>query len=198
MNQPGLEGIDVLGSNLSNVLNAFGSFQMLASRIMSEEQLGQLNAEGLVLFDPDKWYPVTRWLATLRRVGKEYGDKMLMDAGLAVPKNAVFPPFVKDIDSALQSIDVAYHMNHASNGEPMFNPATGKMAEGIGHYGYQRVQGQKKIIAEVTAPYPCPFDNGLILSMARRFEKTANVSHDASKPCRNKGGQSCTYVITWA
>jgi len=197
MDQPGLENIEVLGSNLSNVLNAFGSFQMLASRIMTEEKLGSLNKEGLVEFDANTWYPVVRWLSTLRRVGKDFGDKMLMDAGIAVPANAVFPPFVKDIDSAIQSIDVAYHMNHASGGKPMFDPATGAITEGIGHYGFKRLPNQRRIIAEVSSPYPCPFDNGLILSMARRFEKTAGVSHDTSKPCRAKGGLSCTYVVSW-
>ena len=105
--------------------------------------------------------------------------------GSPSPKNAIFPPFVTDIDSALKSIDVAYHMNHALDGLPMFSPTpTGTMLEGIGHYGYMRVPGKKQIIAECTNPYPCPFNLGLIQAMAQRFESTATVIHDPTRPCR--------------
>ncbi|MCY1075930.1 hypothetical protein [Archangium lansingense] len=197
MNEVKLENIQVLGANLSNVLNAFGSFQLLASRIMLEEGLGSESAEGIVQFDRDRWYPVARWLATFERIGREYGESMLGQVGLAVPKNAIFPPFVTDIDSAIKSIDIAYHMNHALNGAPMFSPTTGTMTEGIGHYGYLRVPGKKQIIAECNNPYPCPFDLHLIQAMAQRFESTATVTHDPTKPCRKHGGASCTYVVRW-
>jgi hypothetical protein len=193
-----LENIQVLGSNLSNVLNAFGSFQILASRIMLEEGLGTESADGIVQFERDQWYPVSRWLATLQRVSREYGEFILGQAGLAVPKNAVFPPFVTDIDSAIKSVDIAYHMNHALDGEPMFSPATGTMREGIGHYGYHRVPGETQIIAECNSPYPCPFDLHLLQSMAQRFERTATVVHEHGKPCRKRGGTSCTYIVKWA
>lgn len=197
MDNVGLENIQVLGANLSNVLNAFGSFQLLASRIMLEEGLGAESADGIVQFDRDRWYPVTRWLATFERVGREYGEGMLGQVGFAVPKNAIFPPFVTDIDSALKSVDIAYHMNHALNGMPMFSPATGEMLEGIGHYGYRRVPGKKEIIAECSNPYPCPFDLHLLLAMAQRFELTASVTHDPTRPCRKHGGPSCTYIVKW-
>ncbi|AKJ06098.1 hypothetical protein ATI61_110155 [Archangium gephyra] len=192
-----LENVQVLGANLSNVLNAFGSFQLLASRIMLEEGLGAESKEGVVQFDKDRWYPVTRWLATFERIGREYGESMLGQVGLAVPKNAIFPPFVTDIDSALKSVDIAYHMNHALEGRPMFSPATGTMTEGIGHYGYSRVPGKKQIICECNNPYPCPFDLHLLQAMAQRFEVTATVAHDTTKPCRKQGGPSCTYIVKW-
>lgn len=198
MDKAKFENIQVLGANLSNVLNAFGSFQLLASRIMLEEGLGAESADGIVQFERDRWYPVARWLATFERIGREYGESMLGQVGFAVPKNAIFPPFVTDIDSALKSVDIAYHMNHALDGEAMFSPVTGNMLEGIGHYGYLRVPGKKQIIAECTNPYPCPFDLHLLQAMAQRFESTATVTHDPTKPCRKQGGPSCTYIVKWA
>jgi hypothetical protein len=198
MNDVRLENIQVLGANLSNVLNAFGSFQLLASRIMLEEGLGAESVEGIVQFERDRWYPVVRWLSTFHRISREYGEAMLGQVGLAVPKNAVFPPFVTDIDSAFKSIDVAYHMNHALNGTPMFSQTTGNMLEGIGHYGYFRVPGKKQIISECTNLYPCPFDLHLLQAMAQRFESTATVTHDTTRPCRKRGGPSCTYIVKWA
>ncbi len=198
MNAKSLENIQVLGSNLSNVMHAFGNFELLASRIMLDEGLGTESRQGTVQFDKEQWYPVTRWLAALERVGREYGEFVLGQAGLAVPKNAVFPPFVTNIDSALKSVDVAYHMNHALGGTPMFSPDTGKMLEGIGHYGYARVADQKQITLECDTPYPCVFDSHLLQAMAQRFESTTTVVHDAARPCRKRGGSSCTYIVRWA
>lgn len=198
MENVSLENIQVLGSNLSNVLNAFGSFQLLASRIMVEEGLGAESVDGILQFERDRWYPLSRWLATFNRIGREYGEAMLGQVGLAVPKNSVFPPFVTDIDSALKSLDVAYHMNHAVNGTPMFSTTTGNMLEGIGHYGYFRVPGKKQIIAECDDLYPCPFDLHLLQTVAQRFESTATVIHDTTGPCRKRGGRSCKYIVKWA
>jgi hypothetical protein len=198
MNSESLGNVQVLGSNLSNVLHAFGNFELLASRIMLDEGLGTESRQGVVQFEKDQWYPVTRWLAALGRVGREYGEFVLGQAGLAAPKNAVFPPFVTDVDSALNSLDVAYHMNHALHGVPMFSPDTGKMLEGIGHYAYVRTPGQKQGVLECDTPYPCPFDSHLIQAVAQRFESTASVVHDTTRPCRKRGGSSCTYLVKWA
>ena len=74
---------------------------------------------------------------------------------------------------------------------------TGEMTEGIGHYGYEKVENKNKIISKCENPFPCYFDRGLLTAMAQKFENTAEVKHDDSKSCRRKGGESCTYIITW-
>ena len=70
------------------------------------------------------------------------------------------------------------------------------MIEGIGHYGYNKLPDTNMIISVCNNPYPCSFDRGIITEMARKFQPYATVSHDDSKPCRNKGADSCTYVIS--
>jgi hypothetical protein len=73
-----------------------------------------------------------------------------------------------DIDTVIQAIDVAYHLNHRKNGKPLFdfravqaasttlslqNKAVGldmqvvSMREGIRHYDYERVWGERRIIS---------------------------------------------------
>jgi hypothetical protein len=79
----------------------------------------------------------------------------------------------------------------------MFDPVTGQMLEGIGHYVYQAVEGKKEIVMTCENPYPCRFDLGIIKGMAQRFEPTASITHDTTKGCRKKGAESCTYVVTW-
>ncbi len=187
----------VLGANLQIVLDGFGSFSVLANNILLEEGLGTHERHGAVKFEQGNWYPLARWLKALERIGNEFGHYLLYQSGMTTPKNAVFPPTVTDIHSALRCIDVAYHMNHATHGESMFNPVTGQMGEGIGHYVYAHVLGKKQVTIESTTPYPCDFDRGIVIAMAQRFQPSAALTHDASKPCRKNGGASCSYHVTW-
>jgi len=104
---------------------------------------------------------------------------------MKIPETAKFPPTITDIEKALQAIDVAYHMNHRG-GE-------------IGHFLYSKV-ADKSAKLVCSNPYPCDFDRGLILSMAKKFKQkneTPLVNHDDSQPCRKKGAESCTYTIKW-
>jgi hypothetical protein len=114
------------------------------------------------------------------------GQNTLFSIGMKIPENANFPPEIESLEKALQSIDVAYHMNHR-NGE-------------IGHYRYESV-GPKSVKMVCQNPYPCAFDRGIITAMAKRFKPKdsimVNVMHDDSAPCRVKGGASCTYNVRW-
>lgn len=187
----------VLGANLQIVLDGFGSFSVLAHNILTQEGLGTADRNGVVKFAPDGWYPLERWLNALERIGNEFGHYLLYQSGMTTPKNAVFPPTVVDIHSALKCIDIAYHMNHATHGQAMFNPGNGQMQEGIGHYVYAHVPGKNLITIESSTPYPCDFDKGIVIAMAQRFQPNAALIHDSSKPCRKKGGSSCAYHVAW-
>lgn len=187
----------VLGANLRNIISGFGSFGVVGSQIMIEEHLGTAGPDGMIRVELDQWYPLVGNLRSLERIQKEYGELVVRQTAAAVPKNAPFPPTIKDIHSALGSVDVAYHMNHAVDGQPMFSPATGEMREGIGHYLCRSVEGKKQFLCECTNPYPCAFDQGLLLAMAQRFEPTATLAHLEPSECRNRGGPRCTYSITW-
>jgi hypothetical protein len=186
----------VLGANLQIVIDGFGTFSLLASKLLLEEGLGVMDRNGMLKFEPGGWYPLNRWLNALERIKKEFGELLLFQSGQTTPRNAVFPPTVTDIHSALKCIDVAYHMNHAAYGEPMFNPGTGAMSEGIGHYVYSHVAGNKQISIESSTPYPCDFDRGIVIAMAQRFQPTAALTHDTRR-CRQHGNATCVYHITW-
>ncbi len=187
----------VLGANLQIVIDGFGSFTLIANRILLEEGLGSDDGTGAVRFEPGAWYPLELWLKALERIGNEFGHVLLFQSGMTTPKNAVFPPTVTDIHSGLKCIDVAYHMNHAVKGESMFNPGTGEMRDGIGHYGYSHTPGKNLITMDSSTPYPCDFDRGIIIAMAQRFQPSATILHDASRPCRKHGAASCAYHVAW-
>jgi hypothetical protein len=189
-------GIEVNGPTVFSVVDGLGQFKSLAKKVLLNAGIGT-EEKGELKIDMNGWYSQEAWLKAFETLAKEIGDSTLKKIGMKIPENAQFPPWVKDIDTAIQSIDIAYHMNHRKRGTTLFNTATGKITEGIGHYGFTRDPGKKLIISECKNPYPCAFDFGIITTMAKKFEPRAIIEHDNSKPCRKNGADSCTYLITW-
>ena len=191
------EGIEVNGQTVYSIVAGFKNFKSMATKYLLENGIGEKDEDGYIVVNPEEWYLQDAWLKAFESIACEIGDMALFQIGLAIPKNAKFPPWVKDIDSAIKSIDIAYHMNHRKNGKELFDPATGTMREGIGHYGYERIENKNMIISECNNPYPCQFDHGIITAMAREFEIRADVIHDNAKPCRKNRADACTYIISW-
>ncbi len=146
-----------------------------------------LAAHGLDNLQADQWYPQQLWLDAFRDIASGTINAMLdlVSIGMKINERAHFPPDINSIESALQSIDVAYHMNH-HGGE-------------IGSYQYIRVSGTQ-IDLVCRNPYPCDFDYGLIYGTVQRFRLPRTpfvVEHDGTAPCRKRGADSCTYHVTW-
>jgi len=194
--KPFEEGIEAYGASIDAIVDAFKLFPSVALKRLVAFGIGTTKGKDVVV-ERDAWYPLDRWLSAFESIANEVGPRGLFQYGQHLPKYAPFPPSVVDIRSAMASIDVAYHMNHRKKGRIMFDPATGQMTEGIGHYGYRSAPTEKKIISVCENPYPCDFDRGIITSLAARFEKQSRVAHDDKAPCRKNGADSCTYVVTW-
>ncbi|MCY1074454.1 hypothetical protein [Archangium lansingense] len=191
------DGIEVKGQTVKAVVDGFNTFVVLGSAYLLDEGIGTPARNGLVNLELEGWYPQKSWLLCLQQIGKQLGDGLLMQSGMAVPRNVALPEGIHDIHSAIKAVDVSYHLNHRKNGRPMFDLETGRMQEGIGHYGYEPVPGQRKIICLCETPHPCAFDHGVLTAMAQRYEVHARVVHDEKQPCRKRRGDRCTYVITW-
>jgi hypothetical protein len=153
---------------------------------MGESARPILAAHGFEDVQLDQWYSQQAWLDTFKEIA-QLPTKMcdLVSIGMEIPQNAIFPPGIDSIESALMSIDVAYHMNHRG-GE-------------IGNY-HASVVSDHQVDLVCRNPYPCDFDYGIIYGMSRRFcpkNMHAWVYHDNEAPCRQKGADSCTYHVIW-
>ncbi|WP_157758603.1 hypothetical protein [Cystobacter fuscus] len=191
------ERIQCLGQNLRIVSSGLGSFWRLASRFMLEESMGTTGPDGLVQFDSEAWYPLTGHLRVLERIRKDFGDVALRQVGASTPRFARAMPAGIDVRAAFQKLDVMYHLNHAVNGQPMFSEHTGQFQDGIGHYLVRSVPHHKQLLCESTGPYPCAFDEGLLLAIARSHEPSAMLTHLEPATCRNRGADRCTYSVAW-
>ncbi|MBF0544973.1 MAG: hypothetical protein HQM08_11090 [Candidatus Riflebacteria bacterium] len=185
-------GVEINGETTYSIVDGMGVFRICALEILAKY--------GITKPKKGFWYSQQAWLDSFKEISAMLGPTTLFAIGKKIPANAIFPPSIDNIDKALQAIDVAYHMNHRLTGVVMFNPGTGKMLEGIGHYQYNKI-GDNKVKMFCDNPYPCEFDRGIIEAMAQKFKSETSSSavtvHDDSCPCRRKGGDSCTYHVTW-
>ncbi len=175
---PFATGVEVNGETVLSVVDGMGSFQERALRILAEH--------GIINPQPGKWYSQKAWLDAFRSISEKMGGTTLLAIGRKIPENAKFPPEIDTLEKALASIDIAYHMNHRG-GE-------------IGHYRYEQT-GNKSGRMICHNPYPDDFDRGIVDAVARKFKPKdailVNVIHDDSQPCRKKGDDSCTYLVSW-
>ncbi|PRP99986.1 hypothetical protein ENSA5_28010 [Enhygromyxa salina] len=187
--------IEILGAAVMAAIGGFGPLRSIVDRMLCRQGLVDCGDLGATEVDLDSWYSQQAWLDALREVDERFGTEILFNIGAEIPNNAVFPASPVDVHTALQSIDVAYHLNHRRHGQVMYDPASQTMLEGIGHYGYERV-GDAHILMTCVTPYPCEFDLGIVTTMARRFEPRTIAEHVGSE-CRRQGAQACTYALRW-
>ena len=184
--------VEVNGQTVLSVVDGMGAFRSQAIKILKEN--------GIDDPVPEKWYPQQSWLNAFRQIHEHLGEKTLHSIGKKIPENAKFPPEIDDIFKALAAIDVAYHMNHRLQGKVMFDPGTGTMTEGIGHYKAEKID-DRRVRMVCNNPYPSEFDRGIILAMAQKFmprdAKIIKAELDPDKPTRKKDADSCTYIVSW-
>lgn len=183
--------VEVLGQTVLSIANGLGSMKEAGVKILADN--------GLINIQPDGWYSQQKWLNAFKQIAEKIGSGTLFLIGKSIPDNAVFPPEIDSIVKALSAIDVAYHMNHRIDGKVMFDPATGKKAEGIGHYSFMQ-ESERKGIMKCNNPYPSDFDRGIIEQMAKRFAPSSSlvfVELDETSGSRKKGGETCTYRVRW-
>ena len=109
--------VEVSGEGILPFVAGLGVFKKKALEILA--------SHGVSNPQPGMWYPLQGYLDSFKEIADwAVGDNTLVSMGLAIPKNAVWPADIENIDQALVSIDVAYHLNH-------------RFGE-IGHYSYEK------------------------------------------------------------
>lgn len=190
-------GIEVNGESLGATVDAFRQYPTIVAKYLTQYGLTKIVNGKPEPIDRSSWYPLDKWLACYHAIAKDVGLNSLYTIGRKIPENAVFPAHVTDLETALTTLNAAFHFVHRKNGVPMFDPATGEMLPGIGSVTCQFSRNERKATMVFENPYPCEFDRGLVTALANRFEPMAKTVHDNAAPCRKKGGDSCTYIVTW-
>lgn len=184
---PFVPGITVAGQTVRVFTDALQSFPVLREAI--------LEVLRVQVVEDDVWFPQELVLRTYQKVDHLLGGRGLERFGKTVPPLVVLPPTITGAHDVLSQLDVVFHLHHCRDGARMFDPATGAMLEGIGHYGYERV-GEREVRMVCDNPYPCRFDLGLCHGFAALFEPSAAAQHEPGS-CRAHGDPACAHRIRW-
>lgn len=106
---------------------------------------------------PDELYPLQPCLDLLREVseGDMAGMADFVAIGMAIAAHAEFPPEVDDLCTALQALNVPYHMNM-----PDADESEGWRAEQL---------DEDYLVAENRSPFPSDLEYGVAYATVRRF-----------------------------
>jgi predicted hydrocarbon binding protein len=188
-------GIELRGQALEFMVAGFRIMPSVGLRILAKHGLAKRGPDGKPAFDREGWFPLQAGLDAFRAIYDEVGSFTIFEIGRQLGLHVYCPPEVNDIESVMKWMDVSYHLFHRKDGKIMYDAAAGRMAEGIGHYNHER-RGDTTIVVVAHTPYPCDFDFGIVTGDVERFAPQGRVVHDDQAPCRKKGADSCTYVIT--
>lgn len=183
------KAVEVNGQTILSVVKGMPGYESTAINILA--------GKGITNIREDAWYPQQAWLDAFSEIAQKIGVNTLKSIGAKIIESAQWPPSVNSVETALASIDVAYHMNHKLSGKVLFDSSTGQMGEGIGHYYFEKIStNEYKVICE--NPYPCDFDKGLLKGAVEKFRlpnQKVEFMENVKSGCRNDGHSKCTYHI---
>ena len=146
-------------------------------------RLETLKKYGIDNPQPGKFYSQQSWLNAFKEVAEKIGPTTLRLIGKLIPANAQFPPQIKDAQTAFESLNTAYQMNH-KGGE-------------IGYYKLVSFDLEKKtLIMEVNTPYPEDFDSGILLGLFDKFKPKGVIRQPELLKERRSTGV-LVYTLTW-
>lgn len=132
---------------------------------------------------PGNWYNQQAWLNAFREISEKIGVTTLKLIGKAIPKNAKFPPEIRETKQAFELLDKAYKMNHKGGF--------------IGEYKFLSFDPQKKEIKmEINTPYPEEFDAGIMLGLFEKF-KPKDVFGQPSIRMEKRSAGGIIYTLSW-
>ncbi len=188
-------GIEAGTSGIKVLLASFELFPSVANRLLVSHGVIAPGADGKLAVQ-ERWFALDTWLLVHEAIRKEIGPNALFTLGTRIMENPKFPPWIRDLETALVSMDVAYHSSHRKNGVVMFDPNTNEMLDGIGHYRTRRISRAQRIEVVCDTPYQCEVDFGIVTVVAARFAPKARTEHNPGA-CRRNGSSTCTYVVRW-
>ncbi len=165
-----------------------------------ETRMDILKRKNVDLNKPIEWFIQQDYLNAFSEISEKMGSNNIFMIGKAVVNNVPFPPMI-NLEEALRTIDIAYHMNHRLDGKIMYDVFTKKKISGIGNYKLTMFdEKERKAEMVCNTPYPSDFDRGIITQVVRKFKPQNgrdSVTLDNTKETRSNLGETCTYIITW-
>jgi len=139
--------------------------------------------------EAERFYCYMYYLNALRDIRDRFGDMIIEKIAYNCMQHINFPADWSHLRTSLENLDTGYKL-HVRGGH-------------AGHYGYEAVQhsSMSQVRMRDDTPLPCEYTRGVLEGLSMRYPPLgggqAVIRHDDSSPCKKKGGDSCTYVVSW-
>ncbi len=180
-----LPGIEVAGTVVLSFADAFPE----SVRSMGRDILVNHGLD-VDRIKPNEFYPYQSYLDAQKEIQSVFGAGMLTRIGDETIAGVEFPPDWKTMDVLLPGIDAGYQMQFRG-GE-------------AGHYEFLGIDSSGPLTQATVRcnnPLGCAFTRGTFEGLIKRFKPEGVldivVRHDDTAPCKQKGGESCTFIISW-
>lgn len=149
-----------------------------------------LSKHGIDNPSPTQWYPLQAYLNTMKDVHDQLSDQVLLITGKRMGESTRLEGEFDHVDYFVKHLDEYYHTNH--KGE-------------VGHYKCSDESEKSALHAlqvTSTTPYACSYERGFLEGIAEHFKHQQGVTDVILKrlenqPCKQKGDDSCSYMLEW-
>lgn len=163
----------VSGGNILSMLAAMGPFRRRGEQILGEYGIHEVT--------PEAWYPLRAYVDSLQTIGEKMGPNTLFQIGRQIPHHVLLPPGIDTFEKVMASFGMAYDMNHRG------------VKQGVIPFS---ITDSRHGTITTGTPYPCDFDRGVIQGFfAKLLSTRPTVNPVEGKPCKARGGETCTYEI---
>ncbi|MBK8395343.1 MAG: hypothetical protein IPL26_08885 [Leptospiraceae bacterium] len=193
-----VKGLYISGRAVRTLVELLGEDKPTAIRIMKFYKITDDQAPDKFSINPDEWYDLDRYLHGLKEIQEKVGEEKVRTVAFTTIQFAPLPSQVRDILSSLGHMDKAYHLNLSRDGiQTMYESVNGKFQEGAGRIITDPIPGINKVVCTSTTCFSTAYESGLISGFAKKFQPNAVVQLDKTKPLKQKGAESNTFIITW-
>lgn len=139
---------------------------------------------------PGQWYPLQAYLNAMKDVHDKLSDQVLLITGKKMGETTRLEGEFDHVDYFVKHLDEYYTSNHRGD---------------AGHYLCKDETGNSSMNAvhvTSTTPYACSYERGFLEGVAEHFKHQPGVTDVILKrlenePCKQKGAESCSYMLEW-
>jgi len=189
---PDLAALEVSGRPMRRFMELIGHYESILSHFMARAGLGA-DPDGIVRFDPDKWYPYSSALDFTRSepFGPELAHRIGLTYARAVLETEAIPADLPFSIASLRNIDEAFNRGLRLRGVTLDRMRGGSSS---GEWSYTE-RGPDLIEVETGGAAQCATSRGYWTAIAKYFGSPDDDVEHCDGPCRERGGSVCRYLL---
>ncbi len=157
---------------IAAIIESFGNYDVLGIEILEDHNI---NIELL----ENEWISIQQWVDAFREISSRLGPSEIRKIGKKMAEH-FSQKNQEPMINALELLQETYDKFHQGK---------------VGKYDVVEL-GINLAHLTSNSPYPCNFDRGMILAIAKKVSKGARIKH-LTTSCRDLGHKQCVYSIKW-